>query len=210
MIDKEFNSDTFKIKIGAWAICCVDYSPVAILEKNVLYLDIKDTNKTAPCECGCYYQFIYTIAGIQGEPIEIRYKNKKIDLSNERYKTYPPAFKLVKGDTVNFTDKYGLKQGKWRSDSDSSFMKEYFIYEDGLVLKKVNLYESGEVKSETIQEILKEVNSESHYGNKKIIIEYYKSGFKRKECVSDWSKKENLCKEWNEKGDLLYHGKARN
>lgn len=209
IIDKEFINDIVRIKIGVWATCCVDYKPKVALENNILYLDIEDTEKKAACECGCYYHFIYTIVDIQSEPVEIRYKNKLIELSNERYETYTPVFKLIKGDTVDFIDRYGLRQGKWRSATDSSYRKEYFVYEDGLVLKKVNLYESGEVKIETIPEVLKEKNSESHYGNKQMVIEYYRSGMKRKECVSDWPKKGNLCKEWNEKGILLYQGIER-
>lgn len=208
IIDKQLTGGILRIQIGVWAICCADFRPISKLEKGTLFLDVEDTHKKESCECGCYYQFTYQIAGMHSYPLEINYKDKPIGISNERYIVYPPVFRLIRGDTVDFIDKYGLKQGKWHTDKDSLFVREFFIYRDGLVSRKLNLNASGKIKSETIIEILKEANIESHYGNKRKLIEYYDSGIKKKECDVDYHDI-GLCKEWNEKGDLVYEGDFR-
>jgi hypothetical protein len=207
IIDRRFTSSSFTIRIGVWAICCADFRPIAKLQKGTLFLDIEDPRKKEPCECGCYYQFRYQIEGLKSEPVEVRYKNKPIVLSNERYQTYIPLHRLVKSDTVDRVDKYGLKQGKWTAGNDSLLAIEYLIYRDGLVSSKVNLYSSGKIKSEAINEIVKEKNNESHYGAKRRTVEYYESGGKKKECSLDFQNK-GICKEWDERGNLIHEGNS--
>ena len=41
------------------------------------------------------------------------FSKRTIELSDEKYITYPVQFELLNGDTINYTDKYGFKQGKW-------------------------------------------------------------------------------------------------
>lgn len=208
IIDRKRNSSNTKIQIGVWATCCVNFKPVARAQNDTLFLDVEDTLEKAPCECGCYYKFTFEIDGLVSDPLEIRYKGRPITVSSEKYETYPLLYRLVKGDTINRVDKYGLRQGKWIASSDSLFIGEYFVYEDGLVSSKVNLYPSGQIKKETTSEILKEANSESHYGRGKKIIEYYESGKKKRECYLDFFDN-GPCTEWNEKGNVVYKGNFR-
>jgi len=208
VIAKKRNPDNVEMRIGVWAICCADFKPVAKLQMDTLFLDVEDTHLKSPCECSCYYQFTYKIKGLKSDPLEIKFGNRRIDLSNERYLTYAPLYRLVGGDTVDRVDKYGLRQGKWMTSHDSLFISEYYVYNDGLISAKVDLFSSGKVKRETIREILKETNSESHYGGLRTIIEYYDSGVKKRQCQLDVHDM-GLCKEWDDKGSLIYEGSFR-
>ena len=56
---------------------------------------------------------------MKSKTFSVKLYDRVIELSTEKYWTYEPTFKIVKGDTVDRKDKYGLKQGIWVTSEDS-------------------------------------------------------------------------------------------
>jgi hypothetical protein len=212
IIDKNLTDNLLTVHIAAHATCCVDFVPKIEVKNGVLYLDIEETGEL--CECACCYEFIYKISGIQNEGIPILFRNKEIKFSPEKYLIFPIRYDIHKGDTVNFIDKHNFKQGKWIILKDSLV---YTLYSFDWPYKRVRLYPNKMIKSETINEkikfLWKGIEYYTHGENNKY-VEYYESGQTKKECYNSfkgWSNnyKEGKCKEWNEKGELVYEGAYR-
>jgi hypothetical protein len=215
IISKELSNGLLTIHIGATATCCVDFVPKTTFKNGILNLDFAETG--TPCECDCCYKFTYQMKGIKDDKIKITFKGKEIEQSDEKYKTYPVSFKMLNGDTVNYIDKYGFRQGTWVLSSDSLMKKRYFEYADNRAVRRVNLFPNGQIESELISEKIhfsadNRIYFEYSEFNK--LVEYYETGQKKRECYND--KKEHYnsyekgtCKEWNEKGELIYEGVYR-
>lgn len=189
IIKKEFRGDILTIEIGITATCCVTFVPMVSVKNNILLLDFNETGDF--CFCDCCYGLIYQIKGIKNHEMVIKFKGADIELTAEKYKTYPIKFEIIKGDTVNYSDKYGFKQGKWFNPDDSSTENGYNEYKDNRIIKEVIFYLDGKIKS---------------IGDDKTFISYYPSGIKKREC--QWGvfdpNSHRECKEWNEKGEMIY------
>jgi hypothetical protein len=202
VIEKKSSRDIFEIKIGTTETCCISYTPVVKYFSNksgldTLYLGYGTYGE--PCECVCYYELTYQIKGLKDSDFDIRFKGKPIEFSEEKYKTYPVRYKLMGNDTINFVDKYGLRQGVWTYDS--GFIKTYFIFEDGVPMKEVHLYSTGKIKSESRRE----------YSNWNYYIEYFENGQKKMECYNDrpggsYKFDNGKCREWDINGEIIYEG----
>jgi hypothetical protein len=149
--------------------------------------------------------------------VKIKFQNKDIELSEEKFKTYPTKFKILDGDTINFVDKYGFKQGKWTYLNDSLMSTGYFEAHDGIPVKLITLYPDKSIKSVTSRDkiLLKDLNGKDYhtYTNYNYFVEYFESGAKKRECssnnTSDSFKLGRQCSEWTEKGELVYEGAYR-
>lgn len=125
IIDYWFVGDTLLVEVGTKATCCVDFIPEIKFENDTLNLLFTETG--SPCMCMCCYQFIYHIKGIRDENIGIKLQGKPIEFSEEKYLTYPVSFEILNGDTINYVDKYGFKQGLWfsKDDTTGSYFKAF-------------------------------------------------------------------------------------
>ena len=120
-------------------------------------------------------------------------------------------------DTINYVDKYGLRQGIWNTPKDSLMSKIYFVHSDNRLIKRVTLYPNKQIESELINEKISfKADNKLYfdYSDFNRLIEYYESGQKKRECyndnkVHDNSYEKGKCKEWNEKGELVYEGDFR-
>jgi hypothetical protein len=212
IIRRELTNNILTVEIASTATCCVDFLPKIEMKNGILFLDFEETGN--PCECGCCYEFVYRVSGIKNKDVEIIFRKEKIETSTEKYLTFPIQFQISKGDTVNLKDRYGLRQGKWLHQSDSL---AYFIYSDDRPIRFVRLYSNKLIKSERISEKVKFRSDDKDYfthGDFNRLVEYYENGKKKKECYNDkagWMNnyEKGRCKEWNEKGDLLYEGDYR-
>lgn len=181
----------------------------------MLDLDYEETG--VPCECSCCYEFTYEIKGVTNDKLKITFKGKEIKQSDEKYKISPVQFKVVKGDTLNYIDKNGFMQGIWVIDPDTLIRKRYFEYADNWRIKSVNLFPNGQIESESIREKIHFVISAKNYydyADFNKYVAYFQSGQKKKECYNDTksnfnSYRDGKCKEWNEKGELVYEGDYR-
>ena len=204
IIKKDIEGDILTVNIATVATCCVEFDPITSTNQGVLYLDFRETG--TPCECDCFYSLTYKIKGIKDTEIKIKFRNKDIELSDEKFNTYPIKFKILNGDTVNFTDKYGMRQGVCTFYNDSLMTKGYLEIANDTVFKMVNFYPNNRIVKDIFEKSKPHMNYTSY-------LEYFESGKIKKECVSkdvESSFRDNgMCKEWNEAGDLVYEGKYR-
>lgn len=115
IVDQWYNNDTLIVEIASKATCCVDFQPSIRYDNQILELNFIETGDF--CECICCYQFIYKIIGLKGQEFTIHLNDKPIQQSDDKYLTYPVRFDIYKGDTVNYFDKYGQRQGVFLSTS---------------------------------------------------------------------------------------------
>jgi hypothetical protein len=215
IISKDLTKDILTIQIAATATCCVTFIPKTTYKNAVLDLDFEETGDE--CECGCCYEFTYKIKVIKNDRLKITLRGKEIQHSNEKYMTYPVQFKIVNGDTVNYIDKYGLRQGKWNKPSDSLMTKSHGEFIDNRLVRIVTYFPNGMTESEKISEKVKVTGESTEYFDYfdfNRYVEYYETGTKKKECHNNQNSVSNSyergqCKEWNENGQLIYEGDFR-
>ena len=212
IVKKEIKGDVLTVDIATVETCCVTFEPIVSTNEGILYLDVRETG--AECECDCYYFLTYKIKGIKDKDVRIKFHDKDIDLSDEKFETFPIRFKILNGDTINVVDKYGFRQGKWTYLSDSLMSTGYFVALDDVPVKLITLFPDKTIKSVTSRDkiILKRSDGKdfSTYSNYNYHVEYFESGAKKRECKSndpsDSFKDAGQCKEWNETGELVYEG----
>jgi hypothetical protein len=207
IIEKKFIGGVFEIKIATPETCCLSFKPVVKYYSSgsnhgsdTLYLGYRTSDEA--CDCVCYYELTYRLQGLEKDNFNIRFKGESIEISDEKYKTYPIQFKLMGKDTVNFVDRYGMRQGLWSFDSLS--ISEYYVYENGIPMKRVVLFPNGATRIESTRE--------HHNWNR--YIEYYETGQKKMECFNSqvgesYKQKDGRCKEWDINGQLIYEGPFR-
>lgn len=203
IIKKSSEADLLTLTIATVAVCCAKFEGTASLVNNILYLDYVESGE--PCECSCCYTFNYTIKGIKDANVEVRLKGETIELSDEKFKTYPISFRILNNDTINYTDRYGLRQGLFTFPGDSLMKKGFIEYVDDVKRKLVDFYESGKIKSISIIDLPRYVYTDYTL--------YFESGKIKKHCTSKDRDSsyfdDGMCREWNEKGELIYDGKYR-
>ncbi len=223
IVEQKLSGDTLFIKLGMWATCCIDFIPSASILGDDLKLGYIETGE--PCECSCFYTLVFKIKGIKVSPNKVTIRNqvtkrnRVIEYSSEKYEIFPIKYRIVNGDTLDFKDKYGRRQGKWIVDDNTLIFKRLGIYErlrifsDDFFIKSVKLYPSGSIESELIGEKITKVEEDgtdyiSVYFNK--YFEYFENGSKKKECFSNDEirdiREEGTCKEWDKTGKLIYEG----
>jgi hypothetical protein len=145
----------------------------------------------------CYFEFTFTIKGLKKIPKIITLNGNVIGKYFDKYKIYPIEYDIVNCDTVNYKDKYGLKQGKWtipeyevgRQDSvyfvgfyDDNYLKsctlQYFKDKEHLIheLKKTDFnltidksyFENGELKGQGIENDTSSLITYLYYPNKRL------------------------------------------
>ncbi len=78
--------------------------------------------------CGdCAYELTYVLKGEMNPNAQFYFNDSLIIETKEKYKTYPTSFQIINNDTINRTDKYGVRQGLWvdkhKTEYDSVFYK---------------------------------------------------------------------------------------
>ena len=216
IVKKQINANIITLDIATVITCCVKIDPLISIKGNILHLDIEESGPG--CECYCYYTLTYQIKGIKDESTIIRFRGKDIELSDEKYLTYPLKFRIFNGDTLDFVDKYGYRQGKWAYSNDPTMTNGYFEVKDDVPVKLVTIYPDKSIKSLTRRDgiVKKDSNGKDYHthSNYNYYVEYFASGARKRECVSsntDDSYKDpsGRCREWNEKGELVYEGVYR-
>lgn len=165
IIDKWYNNDTLKIEVGTSATCCVDFVPSIEFKNDTLNLIFIETGEA--CECMCCYQFIYSIIGIGKKNVNIKLNGAAVELSSEKYLTYPIEYEISNSDTINYLDKYGLKQGEWIFKSDSSLdYSRAFAKDDNWIFQEfISYHDSLHVKNVSVNHEYKASSSNHFYEN---------------------------------------------
>jgi hypothetical protein len=110
IIRQVFHQDTLEIEVGTLAKCCVSFEPYISFATDTLNLNYNETQEMCECD-GCCYQFTYFITGLKGKDFGVKLRSMVIQLSDEKYITYPVKYYIFNGDTTGYKDKYGRKQG---------------------------------------------------------------------------------------------------
>lgn len=212
---KEIKGDVLTVDIATVATCCVDFKPIVSTKQGILYLDYKKNG--AGCDCDCYYTLTYKIKGISDKDVKIKFQNKDIELSDEKFVTFPITFEILHGDTINIVDQYGFRQGKWTYYGDSLMNTGYLELVDDVPVKLITFYPNKTIKSLTSRARItrRDFNGKEYpdFSNYNYYVEYFESGAKKRECKStnnaEYFKNGGQCQEWNESGELVYEGVYR-
>lgn len=141
------HADTLALEIGFATTCCLEYLPIIKFTTDTLYLSYGIKDEGEACSCICCYSFYHKISGVKSKTFSVKLYDQVIELSTEKYWTYEPTFKIVKGDTVDRKDKYGLKQGIWVTSEDSF---QYYVDDKLRKWGKVSrqFYDNGKLRQE--------------------------------------------------------------
>lgn len=76
------------------------------------------------CECAYELRLELQVDDIGG----VIFNTKRLELTDERFKTFPIRYFVYKSDTTGYVDKYGLRQGCYLIEKKDHVLKTY--YED--------------------------------------------------------------------------------
>jgi antitoxin component YwqK of YwqJK toxin-antitoxin module len=88
--------------------------------------------------CDCPILIDYKISNIRSRNYKFKLNNNTINYHSDRFVMFPVSFEIVNGDTINYADRYGLKQGVWiESDTlEKSNVNIFYVdseWKDGIV-----------------------------------------------------------------------------
>ncbi|MBL4587160.1 MAG: hypothetical protein JKX84_08920 [Flavobacteriales bacterium] len=172
IVNQWYQGDTLLVEVGTVGTCCVDFVPSVQFSTDTLNLDFTETGTF--CSCHCCYQFIYHIVGLKGKRFGITLNGEKIEQSEEKYKTFPVKYELYNGDTINYFDKYGFKQGLHILGKDKQKPLEKMIYHDNHAIEGsrwIRYFDNGNKSAETLVK-----------NKRKLNVQYYMNERKKKEC----------------------------
>lgn len=139
--------------------------------------------------CDCYFESDYVISDLPKEPLTILVNGTEIK-HHPKYKTYPVTFELLDGDTINYTDKYGLQQGKWIVDLPNNGYIRGFQKDGQYIIRDYkSFYDNNQLKGEYVLDSLGRGFGRQFYPNgnlrsmhtktgidKEVLIYYYENG----------------------------------
>jgi len=189
-------------------ICCHEYIPSIKYTSDTLYISYEAKNEGEDCAaCICCYSFIHKIKGITSSNLTVKLYDRVIELSDEKYWTFPPTFVIVKGDTVNRKDKYGLKQGIWIDDdaiqkieADTLAPKDYSLKRIHWAEQSVMFLRYTDERFFTSGRLYLNLKVRDEYNPKTgIRQEFYRNGMIKKEC-HDAEGGQQKCRQWERNG----------
>jgi hypothetical protein len=86
--------------------------------------------------CSCYLELNYILEKTKHIP-KLLIQGKKVYSKDSIYRLFKPSFEIYEGDTINYTDTLGLRQGKWiyfdslnRISNITKIRDDRYSYED--------------------------------------------------------------------------------
>ena len=154
IVSQEIRNDTLLLLINTFIDCegvydmnvqkKTDDTLCFSFHEGAIYKEIDDSGDTvvrAICSEGVdFFEYSFIIPRIKSIPV-ILWNDSVLEFSTERFKTFPISYYIKQNDTINYSDKYGLRQGVWiLIDKDSVQIRHYF--------KDNNLIKTENVKKE--------------------------------------------------------------
>jgi len=136
-----------EIKIGVTSLD-LDYSNCYVdIEDDNLRIGFESKNSTQPIEnFTTYREIILKITGLNTVPKEFTFEGKKIVVSNEKYNVFKEKFEIIGKDTINRYDKYGERQGLWKTKHQNSEVERHYV-DSKLIKAEIRSYfKSGEIE----------------------------------------------------------------
>jgi antitoxin component YwqK of YwqJK toxin-antitoxin module len=135
IINKTFKNDTLRVVIGIIVNCggisnvranfTNDTINFTFEDGRVEYDTIVKKGKKIPrslivqTKCDCYFEFEFMAYKVSKEPEFISFNGEEFKYFAEKYKIYPVKYDIAGVDTINLSDRYGSKQGKWTKTENS-------------------------------------------------------------------------------------------
>jgi antitoxin component YwqK of YwqJK toxin-antitoxin module len=127
---------------------------------------------------------------LKNKPYIVKWNSRKLELSPHKYFLKPVKFDILEGDTVNYFDMYGFKQGIHLDFNGENKIVSRLIYKNDLEIEGFEFrkyYDTGEIESETLLKNKREFKR----------ITYFRNGKIKKECSK------NRCREFDENGKFI-------
>lgn len=207
---QEFKDNQYFIEIAVVDNCCIgEFGNVTVTGdtlklsyKGHEYPEINAKGDTIDwysevCDCNCCFHFKYQIKGLEQKHYIVLANNKRIEYSPHKYRTKPVKYDIVNGDTINYYDIYGFKQGCHIVKNKEGKVISKMEYIDDKEINGIHLkgyYDSGEIRYEIFIE----------NGEFSREIEYFKNGQIKMDCEITGLFDDNpKCKEFDEQGNQV-------
>ncbi|MDI1235650.1 MAG: hypothetical protein PSX81_15335 [bacterium] len=134
--------------------------------------------------CKCCFEFNFKTKGLSEIPTVTTINDSIFNYYPNKYKLFKVNFDLLNKDTVNYTDLYGRKQGKWlKQEDDSDYINldsnTYIAYYRDNYLKSSiykEFYKNGVLKLEYKVNNFNEQNETEYYENGDVKNQYISFG----------------------------------
>lgn len=179
IVSQSVEKGIFKLSVGMVMNCAGMHNVTLVFSADTLRINFEEGREAADTasngritryiqtySCDCYLEHTLTIAGLPKVPEGIILGDSVLKFYPDKYKTYPVTFSIRNNDTINVTDKYGLKQGYWYQNKENN---GYFsgVYVDDVLksAKSREYYPSGKLKSWLLKRNFKCFESEDFFEN---------------------------------------------
>ena len=192
IISQSHRNDTFEIRVGMVTNCAGITNLQAEYVNDTIYFHFEqgqieyDTiTKRGKTEirqlrrmlsCDCCFEFRFIAFKVPQQPKVVNINGSKFDFYSDRYRIYPIKFDIFQSDTINFIDKYGLKQGRWNKiendfeiDSLENYIFEAFYVENRIKTENLKIYfPSGKLKMLKLKTDFDRYRKTNYYENGQI------------------------------------------
>lgn len=201
IIDYNKTDDSISIRIGCETVFCDNYKLRLLKSSDSLFISFYDW--WCPSSYYTYGEIEFTIPSILIDSSKIKLNKKLIGFSDDKYKMYPISFDIENGDTLNYVDEFGRRQGRY-----------IFYFKNGKLWKDVDYKDNEQweglffVKYDSLSNVIEK--QFIHEGKINHRVEYYITGQKKLECYETTRPiGENsyqfieVCKQWDSEGNRL-------
>ena len=144
-IDRE--DDQAIIEIAVKDNCCIgELGSVAVKGDTIILhygipkgsedIKVGEIFTVEVCSCNCCFHFNYTISGLEDKDYSYIVRglegSRPIKYYEHAYKIVEPRYDIIDGDTVNYHDKFGFKQGWFVSKTENGLLRRKLLYEDDI------------------------------------------------------------------------------
>ncbi|PQJ15682.1 hypothetical protein [Aureicoccus marinus] len=122
--------------------CCAEIQPRVETVNDSLIISTSLPNEddevevVAECDCRCSFTMELQIRGELLENQAIYLNDRKIEYSEDFYKTVPVSSSSYQGQEINRTNKYGHREGRWLTFNKAGGIEMEILYPESSLLKK--------------------------------------------------------------------------
>jgi len=131
--------------------CCAEFNPMIEFKDNKLNILPYKKYLGNYCTCNCCFAINFEIKGIANKEFVVYFKNEKIKMTDNHYKTIEPTYQFHNGVKINHLNKYGFKEGIWMEFYENGAQKSLTKYPESSLYYESDyewsksFYESGRV-----------------------------------------------------------------
>lgn len=81
-------------------------------------------------DCECYFCFEFDFINLPGKPIQVYAFGKELELDTMHFDVPEKRWELFMGDTINYYDRYGRKQGRFIDFDEAGRIKSLRVFAD--------------------------------------------------------------------------------